>query len=1143
MLDSTNLPTFIRDTAATEDAFGSHGRIANAISAIIRSSQQIRTLGLLGRWGSGKSTILRMLERELSKTDSPDVATHIFFYDAWLHQSDPPRRSFLESFIEFLVKQGMTTKKEWNSEVDRLNRRSEEHDIKTTPTLTASGKVIGASLLLFPIGLQLIGKDWIGKNIDLGIEAIPVTWVGIAMLVAPVFAAIVVYVLWRPTYNIFSQRFWRTENWTTHRPPHDESTIFSLFMNKAVDRVHNRIIRTPDPTAIEFQETFQKIMQRVAAPNRRFVFVIDNLDRIPEAEAIAMWSTVRSFFLDASDIPVDKGDFGTPYVILPIDPGSIRRIYATNHGDEQADELAKSFIDKTFDLTFRLGPPILSDWAEYLGKMMRHVFGARADDQRIYIISKLYERYLTEKRSDEDAQGVRDATPRMINSLVNEVAVLDLQWGEQIKFATIAYYAINKDRIETDVRSILHADARDLQHFDADWATGIAAIYYGVPTDRALQVFMEPQVRAAIRDATPDEFARLNAVKGFFSVLDRIVDSETVDNANPEFITNTAYLLGTLNTTQGAWLPEIQRKLRSGLRTATPWRTIATTTASGMVTLIENAPSGERQSVYHALTRSMSLAVEEFCHHPDADKIWISAAKTLHSYASEQQLSTDSITVPGTATFYLQVVSRAADNDQLLATLSPMEGASNVMSAFAEMAEKDHFGEWTRTTLQALLGIRSWTWAPVTASAGKFIREQPLDNAQTAGALRVLGILRKAADQSARDEVARLSQEGHLFDKLFNARQSNAFDAEAATLALLILVNPNFNLEGRHGHATNGYNLMQNPLQAVDGRPQVLKALSEFLSEFATFKELINCSLGNGKTAPVTSRVFAHRLDTKTVGRLHVDDVLARLQDYLGFLDESHQEKFIELIPAYETFWEKLPKAPFSDALGSLMHKLLDIEGEGSQLARAEVMRRASELSSDKWAQALRENKEPVNLLRSAIATGSDTLENGEGLLQALVTSFSEVLDGSNAAGAEQLQIWAECLKAISQNAQETFFKSLRDEIFRPGKTARLLDVLVSLGPTLLADGQFGRRADEAVRYVVLPLLTDLPRGPEWLQQNTDEVRSWIRDCDPGTRGHVSEQLNSASTNGDHGSLLASLAESWDIEAPVRNPPAEDSAD
>ena len=103
---------FIRDEPADFDFFQTHTALAKAIAQSIISNPLLRTIGLLGRWGSGKSTVLLQLEKELKRA-APEKF-HIFTYDAWLHQHDPVRRSFIEELSAFAAKCGCDQSEELN---------------------------------------------------------------------------------------------------------------------------------------------------------------------------------------------------------------------------------------------------------------------------------------------------------------------------------------------------------------------------------------------------------------------------------------------------------------------------------------------------------------------------------------------------------------------------------------------------------------------------------------------------------------------------------------------------------------------------------------------------------------------------------------------------------------------------------------------------------------------------------------------------------------------------------------------------------------------------------------------------------------------------------------------------------------------
>ena len=58
--DEMPVLNFIRDVPATKDAFGSHSRIAKALATAIHTQKDLKVVGLLGPWGSGKSTVVKL---------------------------------------------------------------------------------------------------------------------------------------------------------------------------------------------------------------------------------------------------------------------------------------------------------------------------------------------------------------------------------------------------------------------------------------------------------------------------------------------------------------------------------------------------------------------------------------------------------------------------------------------------------------------------------------------------------------------------------------------------------------------------------------------------------------------------------------------------------------------------------------------------------------------------------------------------------------------------------------------------------------------------------------------------------------------------------------------------------------------------
>jgi KAP family P-loop domain len=219
---------FIKDEPSETDFFGSHGRVAQAVADVIGDDNGINVVGLLGGWGSGKSTVVSQVQKQL-KSSRSDI--HFFNYDAWLYQNDPPRRSFLEALIHDLVQNRLSDGTEWRARLADLSGRSEETVTESSRKLSLTGKWIFGSLSLVPIGTVILGRSLAPKNVPNAswiqniTDAPEMMWAGVSLTLAPVIIAALFYIFWRPWrksgfFGIFKREFWKQ-----HRVPYQEQSI------------------------------------------------------------------------------------------------------------------------------------------------------------------------------------------------------------------------------------------------------------------------------------------------------------------------------------------------------------------------------------------------------------------------------------------------------------------------------------------------------------------------------------------------------------------------------------------------------------------------------------------------------------------------------------------------------------------------------------------------------------------------------------------------------------------------------------------------------------------------------------------------------------------------------------------------------
>jgi len=88
------------DNETTTDFLNFEDTVESVVHILLRKDLKPMSLGLFGGWGSGKSSMLRMVEKKISETDDAIV----LIFDAWVFQGyDDARAALLETIGSHLL--------------------------------------------------------------------------------------------------------------------------------------------------------------------------------------------------------------------------------------------------------------------------------------------------------------------------------------------------------------------------------------------------------------------------------------------------------------------------------------------------------------------------------------------------------------------------------------------------------------------------------------------------------------------------------------------------------------------------------------------------------------------------------------------------------------------------------------------------------------------------------------------------------------------------------------------------------------------------------------------------------------------------------------------------------------------------------
>lgn len=550
------------DEPVDADEFGTHQRIADQLLELIKATGDSPTphsIGLMGAWGSGKSSIVRMLQRRIGEQDAKSI--HLFTYDAWAHDGDSLRKAFIDALerdLERSRSESVQSKKrpKRNANTDTTTDaetgiwdRHEETRSTSEPIIRNHAKVLLVSLALFAVGLKLFSVPALKSksywmDLLLGANVPALFLMSLPGLAMAVFMAINKWgksehkALWFGSEKERGKRF----------------SVWSGFLRRIDGEVERKWTTTPRDSILKFGEAFTSLLAKLDTVQKRkkLVLVIDNIDRLDPSGAREFWSTMRALF-DRSIQRYAGIDPSRVWLIVPIADESVPALFDRDYVD---GNYSQAFLDKTFDLTFHVPIPIQTNSTAYFAKKLDYAFPASSfPAAATRAVAALYE-YAMLSVSSASLVG---RTPRQMKLFVNRLVALQSTLPEAIPLEALCAYLLHKDQIGgADIPvALLSPLEQSLLPALPDWRVQVAAAHFGVGLDEASQIVLEEPLRRALLDGDAARVKELEERPGFRAALYKAIDAETLPT--PELAASK--VLNTLKVLQEAELAADPQRL------------------------------------------------------------------------------------------------------------------------------------------------------------------------------------------------------------------------------------------------------------------------------------------------------------------------------------------------------------------------------------------------------------------------------------------------------------------------------------------------------------------------------------------------------------------------------------------------------
>ncbi|TLX51394.1 hypothetical protein CWC31_07215 [Pseudoalteromonas ruthenica] len=498
---------FLLEKPASEDAYksGSHMRIANSILDTLRNNDSVNVIGIEGDLGSGKSTVINLIEKRCT----PDTFELVFF-DVEKYQHGATKKALIETIYSQLSKdlEGGPLSRVTKAKNIALGNHL-EYEVEVGSHI--SGWVIAfATSLLFSANLvdeALKGIDgfvsyilalcgWTSKptsNFQFDLLAL----CSILITLSPV----AIYLMASHQIPFFGRK-----------PPKPGN----LLKRNGKDKVAETFEINREVGAYELQEALKEFIQHIP-PEKRYILIIDNIDRVTDDKLREVWSDIDVF----SAIAHDKIK-----VLIPYSHKHVAKALCDN--DDSGEDDGREFISKRLPVTFRVSPIISADWKSHFERMLCEAIEG----------VKPYERAAITKLIALLASPTKQITPRYLKCLINSVVSTLLIKLEGVNVVSAFFYQLTiiegRLNIEEVLRKELDLD-RDMSKLAGnfskspaiveqvlsfeDWTKDIVAIHYQAPYEIAESELLTKPLQAALEDQRPEPFINKIGIFGYNGIV------------------------------------------------------------------------------------------------------------------------------------------------------------------------------------------------------------------------------------------------------------------------------------------------------------------------------------------------------------------------------------------------------------------------------------------------------------------------------------------------------------------------------------------------------------------------------------------------------------------------------------------------
>lgn len=430
-------------------------------------------IGIEGSWGSGKSNLVEIVKKKLDeKYESKKF--HFFTYDVWGHQEDLQRKAILEELVNDLVENKVivtSTEKNndrnWKERVKNITGSFTETTRRQIPSFN-----LGIFLCVLAIIITPICEN---KNISSSLfwkEIAP--WLPLVLFLL----ALLIWVIGKGPRIGFAD------------------FIYS-YKGKSIESTEREFVHEKNPSVLDFRILLHDISNVLIG--KHLIIFFDNMDRLPKQKVERLWSSIHTFF-------AENHGYDNISCIVTFDRKHIQDAFSVKSEDSRGND----YIDKTFDIVFRVAAPVLVDWKKFFERKWKEAFENEFNPIEYEYVIQAYDIL-----SDSS-----NPIPRSIIRFINECVLLKRTF-RNIPERYIAIFNLKKDDLlngPLDMRCL--NNLQSIYEHDPKYYDYITALVYQVPPENAISVIYKQALYKALEQHNQKELIDTSQAPFFKDILE-----------------------------------------------------------------------------------------------------------------------------------------------------------------------------------------------------------------------------------------------------------------------------------------------------------------------------------------------------------------------------------------------------------------------------------------------------------------------------------------------------------------------------------------------------------------------------------------------------------------------------------------------